>query len=100
MEITLAPQNDNTLEIRLNGRLDTSSAPVFSSKMEELPDGVTTIILELSGLRYISSAGLRALLQLKKKLDTVDGDLIVHNADPQIIEVFTVTGFDQLMTIE
>ena len=100
MEITLVPQNEKTLEIQLNGRLDTYSAPVFSTKMEKIPQGVTTIILELSGLRYISSAGLRALLHLKKELEAVDGDLIVRNADQQILEVFSVTGFDSLLIIQ
>lgn len=100
MEITLAFQNDKTLEIQLDGRLDTDSAPVLSAKIQELPEGVTTIILDLARLRYISSAGLRVLIQIKKKLDEVDGELVIQNADNRILDVFSMTGFDSLLKIE
>ncbi len=100
MEITLAFQNDKTLEIQLDGRLDTDSAPVLSAKIQELPEGVTTIILDLARLRYISSAGLRVLIQIKKKLDEVDGELVIRNADNRILDVFSMTGFDSLLKIE
>lgn len=88
--------NGNRMELRMSGKLDTLSAPDFEEKTRVLPDGVTEVVLDLSEVSYVSSAGLRAMLILLKKLNEKDGALYVRNVSQAVQDIFEVTGFDLL----
>ena len=83
----------------LSGRLDTVTAPEFEdSAMDDL-DGVTDLIIDLKDLEYMSSAGLRVMLALYKKM-TVQGSMKVVNVNDTIAEIFELTGFNDILNIE
>ena len=91
-------QNGTTLEIALTGRLDTTTAPQLEKELKDL-SGVTGVTLDFSALEYISSAGLRVLLGAHKALSGKGGLKIVHVSE-LVQEVFDVTGFADILTIE
>lgn len=98
MKIT-KKQNASSLEIALEGRLDTTTAPELERAMKESLDGVSELTLDFEKLEYISSAGLRVLLSAQKKMSRQGGMKLVHVGEI-IMEVFEVTGFTDILTIE
>ena len=92
-------QNDNTLTIALEGRLDTTTAPELEKEIKNIPDGVTELIMDFAKLDYISSAGLRVLLSAHKMV-MKKGSMKVIHANDMVMEVFEVTGFSEILTIE
>ena len=98
MKIT-KKQNASSLEIALEGRLDTTTAPDLERAMKESLDGVSELTLDFEKLEYISSAGLRVLLSAQKKMSRQGGMKLVHVGEI-IMEVFEVTGFTDILTIE
>ena len=91
--------NGSELTIRMEGRLDTTTSPVLESEMKSSLDGVEKLVLDLKDLQYISSAGLRVLLSAQKTMNR-QGSMIVRNASADIKEIFDVTGFSDILTIE
>ena len=83
----------------LEGRLDTTTSPSFEKKISEVVDGADKLIFDFSDLMYISSAGLRVLLGATQKMEG-KGELIVRNPTQSVREVFDLTGFSRLFTIE
>ena len=98
MKITKT-QHGSALEIALEGRLDTMTAPELESELNKSLGDVQELTLDFSGLEYISSAGLRVLLSAHKAMMSKGGMKIVHVNDV-ISEVFEVTGFSEILTIE
>ena len=92
-------QNANTLTIALEGRLDTTTAPELEQEIKNVPDGVTELIIDFGKLSYISSAGLRVLLSAHKLMMKKGGMKVTH-ANEMVMEVFEVTGFSDILTIE
>ena len=92
-------QNQKALTIALEGRLDTMTAPELEKTFKESLDGADTLIMDLSKLDYVSSAGLRVLLSVHKALHN-KGRMKVVNPNEIVREVFEVTGFDNILTIE
>ena len=92
-------KNGSTLVISLSGRLDTVSAPQLDEELKEAIGDTTELILDLSGLEYMSSAGLRILLSAQKTMNN-QGKMIVKNVNNTIMEIFEVTGFIDILTIE
>ena len=92
-------QNGTSLEIALEGRLDTMTAPELEAELSKSLDGITDLTLDFSALEYISSAGLRVLLSSHKAMMSKGGMKIVHVNDV-VQEVFEVTGFSDILTIE
>lgn len=90
---------DNTLTLALTGRLDTVTAPELEAALAENLDGVEALVLDFSNLDYISSAGLRVLLSAQKRMNT-QGSMKVTNINADIREVFEITGFCDILTIE
>ncbi len=84
---------------KLEGRLDTSSAPEFEAELKQSLDGVNSLILNFEKLEYISSAGLRVLLVALKLMHNKGRMKIVH-VNELVMEVFEVTGFSDMLTIE
>lgn len=89
--------NGETMTVSINGRLDTSTAPEFETFMNENLTEVGGLILDCEGLEYISSAGLRVLLFAQKKMKD---SLKLVNVGELIMEVFDITGFSDILTIE
>ena len=90
-------KEETTIEI--NGRLDTTTAPALEKTINENMEGIKTLILDLKNLEYISSAGLRVLLSAQKKMQQF-GTMKVINVCELVIEVFEMTGFADILTIE
>jgi len=81
-------------------RLDTAAAPLLEKKIQQLESDITDITLDLSQLSYISSMGLRVLLQAKKLLNEQGKQFIVKNMSESVREVFEMTGFINLIFID
>jgi anti-sigma B factor antagonist len=92
-------RDGDTLTLGLEGRLDTTTAPQLEEELKNALSGVTELIFDLSELEYISSAGLRVLLQAQKTMNK-QGKMAVRNAGDAIMEIFEVTGFTDVLTIE
>ncbi len=91
--------NGTELNVTLDGRLDTVTAPQLDEQLGGL-GGVTKLIINVEKLAYISSAGLRVLLNAQKKLEKTGGAMVITHANDEIREIFEITGFDEILTIE
>ena len=91
--------NGSELSISLEGRLDTTTAPQLEEEVKNSLDGVSSLIMDLTQLEYISSAGLRVLLSAQKVMNK-QGSMVVRNASDEVKEIFEVTGFSDILTIE
>ena len=91
---------DNTvLKLSLQGRLDTTTAPQLEETLQASLGGVTALILDFAELKYISSAGLRVILGAQKTMNK-QGSMKICHVNPDIMEVFEITGFSDILTIE
>lgn len=88
-----------TLNIALEGRLDTTTAPQLEAEFKQSIADNTELILDFANLEYLSSAGLRVLLAAQKTMNK-QGKMIIRNLNDVIAEVFEVTGFADILTIE
>ncbi|MCI6421446.1 MAG: STAS domain-containing protein [Blautia sp.] len=92
-------KNNETLTLKIEGRLDTTTAPVLEQTIQEEADAVKDLILDMEKLNYISSAGLRVLLATQKKMNKI-GTLRLINVCDAVMEVFEMTGFADILVIE
>ena len=92
-------QNGNELTVSPEGRLDTVTAPELEEELKESIAGVTSLTLDFCNLEYISSAGLRVLLSAQKIMNS-QGKMKVINVNETIMEIFEVTGFSDILTVE
>ena len=84
----------------VEGRMDAVSAPAFDKKCEEwIAADAVVFVLDFGGLEYISSAGLRSLLVLGKKLSAKKGKVVIASLKDVVREVFTISGFGTIFTI-
>ena len=88
-----------TLTVTLEGRLDTVSVPELEQFFWNELYGVTDLILDFAGVEYVSSAGLRVLLSTQKQMYE-QGSMTLKNVSEMIMEIFEVTGFTEILTIE
>ena len=89
----------STLTIAPEGRLDTTTAPELEKELKSALNGVTELVFDFSKLDYISSAGLRVLLSAQKQMSK-QGGMKVTKVNEMVMEVFEVTGFTDILTIE
>ena len=92
-------RNAEETTIELVGRLDTTTAPALDKTITEDLGETKSLILDLKGLEYISSAGLRVLLSAQKKMQKI-GSMKVTGVCEEVMEVFEMTGFADILTIE
>ena len=92
-------QNGSALEIALEGRLDTMTSPELENELKNALPGAESLTLDFSKLDYISSAGLRVLLSAHKTMSAKGGMKVTH-VNEIVQEVFEVTGFSDILTIE
>ena len=91
--------NAKNLTVVLTGRLDTTTAPQLEAELKANMAGVEKLVLDFAGLDYLSSAGLRVLLAAQKIMNK-QGSMVVKNVNETITEIFEVTGFCDILTIE
>ena len=87
------------LRITLEGRLDTTTAPLLEAELGQSLDGVAELEFDFAGLEYISSAGLRVLLSAQKTMNR-QGSMVIRNVNQIIMEVFEITGFVDILSIK
>lgn len=88
-----------TLAVQLEGRLDTTTSPKLEEELRGSVDGMTSLVIDFEKLEYISSAGLRVLLSMQKIMNR-QGQMLLKNVSETIMEVFEVTGFSDILSIE
>ena len=93
------PINGSELTLSLTGRLDTTTAPELEAVIKENITGVTNLVMDFAGLEYLSSAGLRVILSAQKTMNK-QGEMVIRNVNETINEVFEITGFIDILTIE
>ena len=91
--------NGTELTVNITGRLDTTTAPQLEAEFKQSIVGVEKLVLDFSALEYLSSAGLRVLLATQKLMKK-QGRMIIKNVNETINEIFEVTGFIDILTIE
>ena len=98
--MTISKQTEDTrLTLALEGRLDTTTSPLLEAELKRSVDGVPELIFDLEKLEYISSAGLRVLLAAQKVTNR-QGKMVIRHVNDVIQEVFEITGFVYILTIE
>ena len=91
--------NAGTLNIAISGRVDTTTAPALENELKDSYDSCEALVLDFKDVKYISSAGLRVLLSAQKVMSKKGGMKLV-NVSRDIMEIFEVTGFTDILTIE
>ncbi len=98
MNINMNKQDTN-LTVELEGRLDTTTAPQLEASLKQSVGDCTNLVMDFAKLEYISSAGLRVLLAAQKVMNK-QGSMVIKNVNETIMEVFEITGFSDILTIE
>lgn len=88
-----------TLNVKVEGRLDTATSPKLEEELKDNVDGVTDLVFDFEQLEYISSAGLRVLLSMQKIMNR-QGKMRLKNVNETVMEIFEITGFSDILTIE
>lgn len=91
--------NDNVIILNVSGRLDTTTAPSLEAAVAESVAACEHLVLDFAGLEYISSAGLRVILKAQKAMAAKGGMKLLH-VNETIMEIFEITGFSDILTIE
>ena len=91
--------NGTELTVTITGRLDTTTAPQLEAEFKQSINGIEKLVLDFANLEYLSSAGLRVLLQAQKTMNK-QGEMIIKNVNDTINEIFEVTGFIDILTVE
>ncbi len=89
----------DALTLVLEGRLDTTTAPQLEAELKGQLKGVTALTLDMRDLAYLSSAGLRVILAAQKQMNK-QGSMVICHVNETIMEIFEVTGFTDILTIE
>ena len=91
--------NQDEVTLVVSGRLDTQTAPELENELDSILSGVKELVFDFSGLEYVSSAGLRVILKAQKVMNT-QGSMKLTGVNDSIMEVFDITGFLDILTIE
>ena len=98
MNINIEKANGATV-IHIEGRLDTTSAPELEKAINNEGDALTSLVLDFKGVDYISSAGLRVLLNAQKKMN-IQGQMELNNVSESVMDIFEMTGFADILEIK
>lgn len=98
MTVTLKKEGTELISA-VEGRLDTLTSPQLEEKLSDELSGITKLVFDLKDLVYISSAGLRVLVAFSKKM-AGHGEMVIRNANNDIMDIFEVTGFTEAFKIE
>jgi len=93
-------QKGDVLILRISGRLDTLSSPVAEKKIfDAINNGHYKLLIDLSGVTYLSSAGMRMFLSTTKKLKTLSGKMVLSGMAPNVMDVLKISGFDHILQL-
>ncbi len=92
--------NEKELTVKVESRVDTVTAPDFENEINDEIGKFDSLIIDFSDLEYISSAGLRVLISTQKKLKSENIPMTIKNVNDTINEIFRMSGFDKILTIE
>ena len=87
------------LRVLVEGRIDTTTAPDFGTEISDELDDIRELILDFREVEYVSSLGLRVILELQKTMNE-KGKMKVVNVNKTVMDIFKMTGFDKILTIE
>lgn len=87
------------LLVKVSGRIDTNTAGEFGTQINDELEDVNNLTIDFAEVNYVSSVGLRAILELQKIMNT-QGQMKIINVKPDIMEIFEMTGFTNILTIE
>lgn len=94
-------QEGKGLIMEIDGRLDTNAAPKLLEEINEsLEEGVESFVLDMKNCDYVASSGLRVILNAQKKMNALHGTMVVKNVINDVMEVFEMTGFADILTFE
>ncbi len=101
MEIKLKKIENDTLEVAAIGKIDIDTAVEYGTKITDAIEDneIRNLILDFSEITYISSMGLRIILELHQKMSN-SGSMKIKNVDPQVLNILTMTGFTKFLNIE
>ena len=99
MSATGFEKNGSVLTVRPEGRLDTAASPVLERELQQRLDGVTEVVMDFAKVEYISSGGLRVLLAAEQLLEEKGGGLRVIHVNENILEIFELVGFMDVVTV-
>ena len=92
-------KEDSKLTVQVEGRIDTTTAPQLESEIKDEINGITDLVIDLKEVAYVSSAGLRVLLSAQKVMNR-QGNMVIKNVNEEVMEIFEVTGFVDILNIE
>ena len=92
-------KEDSKLTVQVEGRIDTTTAPQLETEIKEGISGITDLVIDLKEVAYVSSAGLRVLLSAQKVMNR-QGNMVIKNVNEEVMEIFEVTGFVDILNIE
>ena len=92
-------KNGSVLNVSVEGRVDTATAPQFETEVKSALSGITELDIDFSQLNYISSAGLRVLLSLQKIMNS-QGTMRITGVNETVSEILNITGFSEILNIE
>lgn len=93
-------QDGSTLTLALEGRLDTGTAPELEAVIDSTPADIAALVIDMTALEYISSAGLRVLLKAQKMVNAASHTMKLTHVNETIMEILDITGFVDILTIE
>lgn len=93
-------QTGSELLVELEGSIDSTTSNELNTALNESLNGVNSMILDFKKIDYVSSAGLRVLLATYKALVAKGGTMVIRNVNQNVMDIFTMTGFDNILTIE
>ena len=93
-------QNGSELLFEIEGGIDSATAPQLNDILSNSVNGVSSLVLDFKKVDYISSAGLRVLLVNYKAMIAKKGTMVIRNVNSNVMDIFTMTGFVNILTIE
>ena len=99
MEIETIKNEDGNTTVKLTGRLDTMTSSKLEERLDDILGNTVNLTFDFADLEYISSAGLRIILTAQKMLTKKGGSVEVINCQPDVKEVFSITGFSEIIPI-
>ena len=96
MTITKA-ENGDTITLSLEGWLDTQAAAEFQKEIDCIDENIKSMVIDMEKLQYVSSAGVRQLVAIHKKMN---GQLVIKNASDELMDIFNITGMSRMMKFE
>ena len=101
MELEISKvQEGSVMTMTLEGRIDTYSAPSLTDEIMAIPDDVKDLVIDLSGVEYVSSAGIRSFNRADKEMHKRGGKLVIRGANEFVSDLFELTGFGSIVEIQ